>query len=68
MWKKHYSGGYRGWVLPDALLALSIISMTVISAQDFLQTTHQLEQQRQVRLERIRQQHDRALAEWLTVQ
>lgn len=68
MWKMFRRDEHRGWVLPDALLALSIVSLTIISAQDFLRTTHHLEQQRQERLAQVRYQHDLALAAWVTAQ
>ncbi|MCH4124382.1 MAG: hypothetical protein LKH74_11730 [Levilactobacillus sp.] len=58
----------QGWVLPDALLAVSIVATSVMLAQSFLQTTHRLEHQRQVQLQRVRRQHDDALKRWLAVQ
>ncbi|MFC6290218.1 hypothetical protein [Levilactobacillus angrenensis] len=68
MWKRSNHSRRQGWLLPDALLALSVVATSVVLAQGFLQTTHRLEQQRQVHLQRVRQQHDDALKRWLTAQ
>lgn len=68
MWRSIKRERRRGWILPDALLAVSVVATSVVLAQGFLQTTHHLEQQRQVHLQRVRQQHDVALQRWLAAQ
>ncbi|MFD1456004.1 hypothetical protein ACFQ44_10040 [Levilactobacillus lanxiensis] len=68
MWKPRQHDDRHGWVLPDALLALAVVCLAVTLTTDFLQATHHLERQRQVRLETARQAHDRALQHWLDQQ
>jgi len=65
MWKPRQHAGHHGWVLPDALLALTVVCLAVTLTTDFLETTHRLEQQRQVKLETARRHHDQALQNWL---
>lgn len=67
MWKPRTTG-HEGWVLPDALMALGIVCLTVILAQDYLQTTQHLAQQRQAQLAVARQRHDQALRRWVAIQ
>ncbi|GEO70695.1 hypothetical protein LAC03_26050 [Levilactobacillus acidifarinae] len=55
----------RGWLLPDALIALSIVTLTLVFTQQALQVTSRVESQRQHRLERARHQRDRRLEKWL---
>ncbi|AYM03485.1 hypothetical protein [Levilactobacillus yiduensis] len=68
MWQLIKRERRRGWILPDALLAMSVVATSVMLAQGFLQTTHHLEQQRQVHLQQVRHQHDVALQHWLAAQ
>jgi len=68
MWKPRQRAARHGWVLRDALWARAVVCLAVTLTTDFLQTTHHLERQRQVRLETARQAHDRALQHWLDQQ
>ncbi|MGP4116810.1 hypothetical protein [Levilactobacillus zymae] len=55
----------RGWLLPDALLALSLVTLTLVFTQQALQVTVRVERQRQHRLERARYHRDQRLEKWL---
>ncbi|CAJ1228502.1 hypothetical protein [Levilactobacillus zymae] len=55
----------RGWLLPDALLALSLVTLTLVFTQQALQVTSRVERQRQHRLERARYHRDQRLERWL---
>ncbi|MGN1292895.1 MAG: hypothetical protein ACI4UI_09125 [Levilactobacillus brevis] len=69
MWVQHQSGTKRqGWLLPDALLALSIVALTVTTAQHVLLTTEHLARQRQEQLTQARYRHDQALLAWAEAQ
>ncbi|WP_125573449.1 hypothetical protein [Levilactobacillus huananensis] len=61
MWKQRLKPR-EGWLLPDALLALSIVALTVILAQQMVLTTQRLERVRERELRLARVAHDRALA------
>ncbi|WP_125547556.1 hypothetical protein [Levilactobacillus lindianensis] len=60
MWKRRLKPR-EGWLLPDALLALSIVALTVILAQQMILTTQRLERIRERELQLARVAHDRAL-------
>lgn len=51
----------QGWLLIDAVLALSLVSLTLILTQQALQVTQHVEQQRQARLQQARLRRDRRL-------
>lgn len=51
----------QGWLLVDAVLALSLVSLTLILTQQALQVTQHVEQQRQARLHQARLKRDRRL-------
>ncbi|QMU07872.1 hypothetical protein H3M12_10585 [Levilactobacillus suantsaii] len=51
----------RGWLLPDALLALSIVALTLVMSYQALQVTQHVERVREARLASARLAHDRAL-------
>ncbi|WP_261810801.1 hypothetical protein [Levilactobacillus humaensis] len=60
MWKQRRKP-HEGWLLPDALLALSIVALTVILAQQVILTTQRLERVRERELRLARVAHDHAL-------
>ncbi|MDT6980923.1 hypothetical protein [Levilactobacillus zymae] len=55
----------EGWLLADALIALSIVALTLLLTQQALLVTRRVELQRQLRLERARHRRDRRLEAWL---
>ncbi|MFC6259500.1 hypothetical protein [Levilactobacillus fujinensis] len=68
MLKMKNFGDRGGWTLPDALIALSIVALTVIMVQQVLMTTQEQTQRRTHALLVARQQHDQALERWLAQQ
>ena len=57
----HDRSGVQGWLLIDAVLALSLVSLTLILTQQALQVTQHVEQQRQARLQQARLRRDQRL-------
>lgn len=51
----------QGWLLIDAVLALSLVSLTLILTQQALQVTQHVGQQRQARLQQARLRRDQRL-------
>lgn len=51
----------HGWLLPDALLALSIVTLTVVMSQQALVMVHRVARHDAIRLERARAHRDWAL-------
>ena len=66
MWKqRRFVASHRhGWLLPDALLALGIVALTLIMAQQALSVTQRQEQIRTAKLRQVRARHDRVLLTW----
>jgi len=54
-----------GWILPDALLALSVLAATLILTQQTLVTVHRQTVQDQIALQRSRTRRDRLLLKWV---
>ncbi len=61
MLKQPRRGVHNGWLLPDALLALGIVALTIGLAQQTLTVTQHGEHVRTIQLQRARERHDRAL-------
>jgi len=61
-------GDRSGWTLPDALIALSIVALTVIMVQQVMMTGQQQSQRRTHALLVARRQHDQTLERWLEQQ
>lgn len=59
-----WSGQRGGWLLPDALLALSLVAVTLVGTQQALMVTRHVENQRQAALIQARKRRDRALIDW----
>ncbi|WP_203641729.1 hypothetical protein [Levilactobacillus andaensis] len=57
-----------GWTLPDALIALSIVALTVIMVQQVVMTAQTQTQRQTHALMVARRQHDRLLERWLEQQ
>lgn len=68
MWKHRKPDGHHGWLLPDALLALGIVALTVVLAQQALVVTQHGEQIRMAKLRQARAQYDQALLTWAALQ
>lgn len=68
MWKQRRHVVRHGWLLPDALLALGIVALTILLAQQVVMVTQRSEQVRLTRLRRVRAHHDRALLKWAAAQ
>lgn len=68
MLKQLRRGDHNGWLLPDALLALGIVALTIGLAQQTLMVTQHGERVRTAQLQRAREQHDRALLAWAASQ
>lgn len=66
MWKqpRFVVSRRHGWLLPDALLALGIVALTLVMAQQALVVTQRQEQIRTAKLRQVRARHDRALLTW----
>ena len=68
MWKQRRPGVRHGWLLPDALLALGIVALTILLAQQALVVTQHREQIQMAKLRQVRARHDHALLKWAAVQ
>lgn len=64
MWKPRRPAVRNGWLVPDALVALGIVTLTVLLAQQTLTVTQHNEQIRTARLRQVRARHDQALLKW----
>lgn len=56
----------RGWLLPDALVALSIVCLTLVMTEQALWMTHRVAVHDRVTLVRTRQERDVWLARTLS--
>jgi len=68
MLKQLRRGDHNGWLLPDALLALGIVALTIGLAQQTLTVTQHGERVRTAQLRRAREQRDQALLAWAASQ
>jgi len=68
MLRMTHIGGRSGWTLPDALIALSIVALTVIMVQQVLMTTQKQTLRQTHALLAARRQHDQTLERWLEQQ
>ncbi|WP_445089681.1 hypothetical protein [Levilactobacillus hammesii] len=57
-----------GWLVPDALVALGIVALTILLAQQALMVTQHNEQIRTAKLRQVRARHDQALLKWAATQ
>ncbi|WP_407887283.1 hypothetical protein [Levilactobacillus sp. N40-8-2] len=64
MLKRPRRGDHSGWLLPDALLALGIVALTIGLAQQTLTVTQYGERVRTAQLRQARERHDQALLTW----
>ncbi|WP_143463267.1 type IV pilus modification PilV family protein [Levilactobacillus enshiensis] len=68
MLRMNQFGDHAGWTLPDALIALSIVAVTIIMVQQVLITNQRQTAYRTQTLLVARRQHDQALANWVAQQ
>ncbi|MFD1550235.1 hypothetical protein [Levilactobacillus fuyuanensis] len=64
MLKQPRRGDHNGWLLPDALLALGIVALTIGLARQTLTVTQYGERVRTTQLQQARDRRDRALLDW----
>ncbi|MGQ4559154.1 hypothetical protein ACUIJQ_07710 [Levilactobacillus hammesii] len=68
MWKPRRPAVRSGWLVPDALVALGIVALTILLAQQALMVTQHNEQIRTAKLRQVRARHDQALLKWAATQ
>ncbi len=54
----------HGWLLPDALVALSLVSLSLFTTAELVRTAQRNEQFRIEQVHRARRRHDQALLAW----
>lgn len=64
MWNRRSSGGRQGFLLPDALIALAVVALTVGLVTQTILVIQQQTRVREERLMRARLHHDQALLMW----
>ncbi|KJW11982.1 hypothetical protein [Levilactobacillus spicheri] len=65
MFTKRRKDSVRGWLLPDALVALSIVCLTLVMTEQALWMTHRVAVRDRATLVRTRQERDVWLARTL---
>ncbi|WP_125681738.1 hypothetical protein [Levilactobacillus yonginensis] len=64
MWNQHSNDDHQGFLLPDALIALAVVALTVGLVTQTVLVVQRQTHAREERLLRARLRHDQALLKW----